>query len=233
METYRIYPNVKLGKDVEIGDFCIIGYPPKGKQPGELETVIGDGACIRSHSIIYAGTTIGSNFQSGHAAVIREDTVIGNNVSLGMNSVIEHHCVVGDNVRMQGQVGICEYSILEDGCWIGPRTVFTNVPHPLCPKAKECLKGPTIKKRAILGANVILLPAVVIGEYSLVGAGCVVRKDIPPKIVVMGNPPKKVGDIFNLSCPYDLIDKPYHEEDFPDASSSPQMWRMEDEREAL
>ena len=68
----KIYDNVKLGKNVTIEDFVIIGTPPKGSNEGELETIIGDNAIIRSHTVIYAGTTIGKNFQSGHHVLIRE-----------------------------------------------------------------------------------------------------------------------------------------------------------------
>ena len=59
MDVFKIYPNVRLGKDVVIDDFVIIGAPPRGKKPGELVTFIGDNSHIRSHSIIYAGTEIG------------------------------------------------------------------------------------------------------------------------------------------------------------------------------
>jgi acetyltransferase-like isoleucine patch superfamily enzyme len=212
MATYKIHPNVKLGEQCTIGDHVIIGYPPRGKQPGEIETVIGDRAVIRSHTIIYAGNVIGDDFQTGHMVMLREANRIGSSVSLGSQVVIEHHCEVGNGVRMQGQTGIAEYTTLEDGAWLGPRVITTNVFHPLCPKAKECIMGPTIKRRAIIGANVTIYPRVVIGEFALVGAGCVVMKDIPPHKVVMAKPPRVVADVFELSCPFGLIDKPYHRE---------------------
>jgi acetyltransferase-like isoleucine patch superfamily enzyme len=114
---------------------------------------------------------------------------------------------------MQGQTGIAEYSILEEDCWLGPRVITTNVFHPLCPKAKECLQGPTIKRRAIIGSSVTLYPRVIVGERALVGAGCVVMKDVPPNAVVVARPSKVIGNIFKLSCPFDLIDRPYREDD--------------------
>jgi len=206
---YRIYPNVRLGKGVVIQDFVVIGVPPRGYEPGQLETVIGDNAVIRSHTVIYAGCRIGDNFQCGHGAFIREFTQIGDNVSVGMNVILEHHCVIGNNVRFQGQAGIAEYSVLEDDCWIGPRVTFTNVLHPTCKKAKECLKGPVIKKGAILGAGVVVNPAVVIGEKALIGSGVLVTRDVPPEKVVFGRPGRIIGDIYSLSCPYGLVEKPY------------------------
>ena len=207
--TYKIYPNVKIGKGAKIGDFVIIGVPPRGKEPGELETIIGNDAVIRSHTVIYAGNIIGDSFQIGHHVMIREDNRIGNKVSIGTNSVVEHHVTIEDNVRIHSQAFVPEWSILETGCWIGPNVVLINTYHPLCPKAKECMKGPTIKKGAKIGANATLLPDIVIGENALVGAGSVVVKDIPPNKVVVGNPAKIIKDIHDLKCPYGLIDKPY------------------------
>jgi len=60
--------------------------------------VIGDGAVIRSHTVIYAGNRIGRGFQTGHGVMIRESNTIGDEVSIGTGSVIEHHVVIeGDN----------------------------------------------------------------------------------------------------------------------------------------
>ena len=213
MDNYKIYPNVRIGKGASIGDYVIIGYPPRGKEPGELETIIGDNAVIRAHSVIYAGNVIGDNLQTGIMAVLRESNTVGNNVSIGTQCGLEHHIEIGDNVRMQGQVGIAEYTVLEEGCWLGPRVITTNVFHPLCPKAKECLKGPTIKRRAIIGANVTLYPRVVVGERALVGAGCVVMRDVPPYAVLTAKPSKVIDNIFKLTCPFGLIDRPYREDD--------------------
>ncbi len=49
MPSYRLYPNVELGERFQIGDFVILGEPPRGKEAGELVTVIGEDATIRSH----------------------------------------------------------------------------------------------------------------------------------------------------------------------------------------
>ena len=58
--TFRLYPAVYLGAGCIIGDFVIIGEPPQGADPGALATYIGPAATIRSHTVMYAGNTIGS-----------------------------------------------------------------------------------------------------------------------------------------------------------------------------
>jgi acetyltransferase-like isoleucine patch superfamily enzyme len=195
MNNYIIYPNVKLGKNVRIGEFCIIGLPPKGKSEGEIETVIGDNSEIRSNTVIYAGNIIGSNFQTGHHVMIREDNWIGNNVSVGTGSCIEHHIEIKDGVRIHSRVFIPEYSLLEEECWLGPGVVLTNAKYPRSVGVKQSLKGAHVCRRAKIGANVTLLPGLEIGENCLVGAGSVVVKDVPPGKIVVGNPAKIIGDI--------------------------------------
>jgi acetyltransferase-like isoleucine patch superfamily enzyme len=189
-KTAIVYPGVKLGKNVIIEDFCLIGVPPRGKKEGELETIIGDDSVIRSHTVIYAGNKIGNKFQTGNKANIRELNDIGNDVSIGTLSVVEHHVKIEDNVRIHTQVFIPEFSTLKKGSWVGPNVVFTNAPYPQSKNVKDSLVGPTLHENAIVGANSTLLPGVQIGKDAIVGAGSVVTKDVAPGDVVAGNPAK-------------------------------------------
>lgn len=207
----RIHPNVQLGEGCDIGDFVIIGVTPRGAAPGDLPTVIGAGAVIRSHSVIYAGNVIGDAFQCGHGALLRESNAIGNRVSIGSHTVIEHHVDIEDGARVHSQAFIPEFSRLGRGSWVGPRAVFTNAPHPQCPAVHQCLKGPTLEPGAKVGANATLLPGVTIGAFALVGAGSVVTRDVAPGVVVAGNPARVVKRIQDLGCPFDLIDTPYRD----------------------
>lgn len=189
-KTAIIYPGVKLGKNVVIEDFCIIGVPPRGVKEGELETIIGDDSVIRSHTVIYAGNIIGNKFQTGNKANIRELNTIGNNVSIGTLSVVEHHVILEDNVRIHTQVFIPEFSTLKKDSWVGPNVVFTNAPYPKSKNVKDELIGPTLHENAIVGANSTLLPGVHIGKDAMVGAGSVVTKNVEDGHVVVGNPAK-------------------------------------------
>ena len=209
MTTYTIYPNVQLGEGYTIGEYCIVGEPPRGRRPGDLATLIGAGATLRSHTVLYAGNRIGQHFQTGHGALVREENEIGDDVSIGSHSVIEHHVKIGHGVRIHSQVFVPEFSELEDGCWLGPNVVVTNALHPLCPKVKECLKGATVRRGAKIGAGVVLLPGVTIGEMALIGAGAVVVGDVPARAVMVGNPARHIKDIDDLDCPYGLEAHPY------------------------
>jgi acetyltransferase-like isoleucine patch superfamily enzyme len=194
----RLYQNVELGQGTRIEEYCIVGVPPRGKHDGELQTLIGDQAVIRSHTVIYAGNVIGKNFQTGNKVNIRELNEIGDEVSIGTLSVVEHHVRIGNGVRIHSQVFIPEYSVLEDGTWLGPNVVLTNAKYPLSIRVKESLQGPTIKRGAKIGANSTILPGVVIGEKALVGAGTVVCHDVPDGAVVVGNPVRIINHISRL-----------------------------------
>jgi acetyltransferase-like isoleucine patch superfamily enzyme len=198
-----IFPNVVLGKESNLGAFVVLGEPPRGKNAGDLPTLIGDKAIIRSHTIIYAGNHIGNNFQTGHCVTIRESNQIGNDVSIGTHTIIEHHVTLQDNVHIHSNAFIPEYSIIEDSSWVGPGVVFTNARYPTSSNAKETLIGPHLQKSVIIGAGVIILPGITIGEGALVGAGAVVVNDVPAGTVVVGNPArvikqKKSIDEYNL-----------------------------------
>jgi len=196
--THRIYAGVELGPGCVLEDFVVVGVPPRGSEEGELKTIIGPNATIRSHTVIYAGNQIGTNFQTGNKANIRESNEIGDNVSIGTLSVIEHHVKIGNNVRIHTQVFIPEYSILEDHSWLGPNVVLTNAKYPQSPGVKENLEGPIVKKGAKIGANSTILPGIVIGENALVGAGSVVVTDVPDGVVVAGNPARIIKNVTDL-----------------------------------
>jgi len=191
--TAVIYPNVVLGKNVTIEDYCIIGLPFEGMK--NEKTIIGDESVIRSGTYIYAGNEIGKRFQTGNKANIRELNKIGEDVSIGTLSVVEHRAIISNRVRIHSQAFIPEYTILEEGCWVGPNVVLTNALYPNHPLTKKSLKGVHIECNAKVGANVTILPGVTIGANSLVGAGSVVTKDVGKGVIAVGNPAKVLREV--------------------------------------
>ncbi len=198
--SYITHPKVYLGAGYCIGEYVIIGVPPRDVKPGDLETSIGPDAIIRSHTVIYAGNRVGANFQTGHSVMIRELNEIGDDVSIGSHSVIEHHVKIGNRVRIHSNVFVPEYSDLEDDTWIGPNVVLTNALYPRSPEAKASLQGPRLMRGSIIGANATLLPGITIGCNALVGAGAVVVRDVPDGKVVVGNPARIIKDVDQLSA---------------------------------
>lgn len=194
----QVYANVALPDDAEIDAFVVLGKPPRGKKPGELALTFGAGCVIRSHTVIYAGNTIGAHFQTGHSAVVREENIIGDNVSIGTQSVVEHHVTIGNGVRLHTRVFVPEYTVLGDNCWLGPGVMITNARYPVSEGVKDRLIGAHVEAGAIIGANAVLLPGVRIGARALVGAGSVVTRDVAAGMVVAGNPARVINQIENI-----------------------------------
>ena len=191
--TSIIYPNVELGNNIIIEDFCIIGIPVSGLV--NKKTIIGDNAIIRAGTYIYSGNKIGKNFQAGNKANIRESNTIGDNVSIGTFSCIEHQVIIGKSVRIHSNVFVPEFTLLDNNCWLGPNVVITNAKYPLKLDVKDNLNSAHICSGAKIGANSTLLPGVRVGQNSLIGAGSIVTKDIEDNIIAFGNPAKKIRKI--------------------------------------
>jgi acetyltransferase-like isoleucine patch superfamily enzyme len=198
--------NKKLGKNVQLGI-------ASGRKVRDEKLVIGDHANIRSGAVIYGGSKIGSHLETGHNAVVREENVIGNHFSLWTNSIVDYGCKIGDNVKIHCNCYVAQFTTMEDDVFLAPGVTIANDLHPGAPDFRDCMKGPTLKKGVQIGCNVTILPGVTIGEYSLIGAGSVVTKDIPAFSIAYGNPARAAKKITDYHCgvkkhfPYDHLKK--------------------------
>lgn len=186
----------------------IIGYRP-GRSVADLSLTIGDGALVRSGTVLYLGSTIGVRFQTGHNVVVREENRLGDDVSVWSNSVIDCGCLIGHRVKIHTGVYLAQYTVLEDDVFLAPGVTVTNDIHPGCPESSRCMRGPTLRRGAQIGGNVTLLPFVIVGERALIGAGSVVTRDVPAGMVAYGNPARIVCSIDDLRCTTGLTDRPY------------------------
>jgi acetyltransferase-like isoleucine patch superfamily enzyme len=198
MDNVKIYNNVKLGKNVVIEPFSIIGLPQKGKKDGELLTVIGDNSLIRSHTIIYAGNKIGKNFQTGHHVTIRENNIIGNDCSIGTYSELGFDIKIGNNVKFHSDCHIYENTIIEDDVRFNPGVFVLNTKYPYRPGEKPKIEPVLIKQGAIIAARCTLMPGITIGKHALIGAGSLVTKNVTEYALCYGHPAVLKGDIREL-----------------------------------
>lgn len=188
-----IRDNVTIGINSFIGARAILGeylvdFAVKRERVPHILS-IGDNAVIRSDTIIYGDSTIGDYFQTGHRVTIRENSQIGSHVRIGTLSDIQGHCEIGNYVNMHSNVHIGHKSMIKDYVWIFPYVVLTNDPNP----PSENLFGVTVEEFAVIATGTVILPGMIIGKESLVGAGAVVTRDVLPERVVVGNPAKDIG----------------------------------------
>jgi acetyltransferase-like isoleucine patch superfamily enzyme len=198
---------VRIGEGAIIDESVILGYLPA--RGGHLLLQIGPAAHIRSGTVLYGGSRIGCNLETGHNVVIREENEIGDNFRIWNGSVIDYGCRIANNVKVHTKVYIAQFTIIEDGVFLAPGVTLANDLHPGCPDAAECMRGPTIQRGAQIGINATILPRIIIGERAVIGAGSVVTKNIPAGVVAYGNPAQVKGEIGDITCSTGLRDKPY------------------------
>lgn len=114
-------------------------------------------------------------------------TNFGRHIQIGKNVFINHACTFLD----LGGITI------EDDVLIGPKVSIITENHPVNPNERKMLdlRAVIIKRNAWIGANATILPGLVIGENSVVAAGAVVTKDVPPNTIVAGVPAKIIKKI--------------------------------------
>ncbi|MCD6379361.1 N-acetyltransferase [bacterium] len=203
-----ISENIQIGKGILSDINVIIGYLSLRSGVSD-KLIIGDGARVRSGTVIYAGSSIGKGLETGHNVVIREQNEIGNNFSIWNNSVIDYGCTIGNGVKIHCNIYVAQFTVVEDGVFMAPGVTISNDIHPGCPESNECMRGPILKKGCRLGVNVTVVPYVTIGEETLIGAGSVVTKDIPAGVLAYGNPARVHAKLSDLVCKTGRREAPY------------------------
>jgi acetyltransferase-like isoleucine patch superfamily enzyme len=185
---------VELGPGAHLDPGVVLGYLPT-RQVGSRSLTIGPGAILRLGTVVYAGTSIGRGLETGHHVVIREENRIGDELRIWNSSTIDYGCTIGRRVKIHCNCYVAQYSILEDDVFLAPGVTIANDKYPGWDEAPVGLVGPTIRQGAQIGVNVTILPGVEIGARALVGAGSVVTRNVPPDVVVLGNPARRVRTV--------------------------------------
>jgi acetyltransferase-like isoleucine patch superfamily enzyme len=201
-ETAIVYPGTVIGEGCQILDYAVVGKQPtlsprstaKREELPRLE--LGAGTIVSTGAVVFAGTTVGERVVVGDQACVRERCTIGDEVVIGRGSLVENDTSVGALTKIQAHAYITAYSLLEENVFIAPCVITTNDNFMGRTEKRHALRrGPTIRRGARVGAGAVLCPAVEIGEEAFVGAGAVVVRDVPPRVLVVGNPARIVRDV--------------------------------------
>lgn len=151
---------------------------------------------------------IGDNTTVWQFCVVLAKAKIGKNSNICSHCLVENDVTIGDNVTVKSGVQIWDGITIEDQVFIGPNVTFTNDLFPRSKNADWIEVKTKIKKNATIGANATILGGIEVGEYSMIGAGSVVTKSIPPHTLWYGNPAKHKGYITKngIVLDFNLVD---------------------------
>ncbi len=178
-----VSPEAKLGQNVEVGPFAYI----------EKGVVIGDNCVIKPHASILEGTTMGEGnivYQNAVVCATPQDfhfkegqktqVIIGNNNRIRENVVIAGSTYegkatqIGDSNFLMDRSHICHDVRIFNNCVVG---------------IGACIAGDSeLHDYSIQSNGVVVQQHVRVGRFSLIQSGCRVQKDVPPYVILGGNP---------------------------------------------
>lgn len=137
--------------------------------------VVGEGTRIWAFAHVLPGAKIGCNCN------ICDGVFVENDVS------------IGDEVTVKSGVQLWDGVELSDRVFVGPNVAFSNDRFPRSKRYPEQFARTVVESDASIGANATILPGIRIGFGAMIGAGAVIRSDVPSRAIVVGNPGRIVG----------------------------------------
>jgi UDP-2-acetamido-3-amino-2,3-dideoxy-glucuronate N-acetyltransferase len=137
---------------------------------------------------------IGAGTKIWHFCHVMPHAQMGAGCILGQNVLVASHVRIGNNVKIQNNVSVYTGVELEDDVFCGPSCVFTNVVNPRSQIIRRDQYQRTLVRRgATIGANATIVCGATIGRYAFIGAGAVVRGDVPDYALMLGVPAVQRG----------------------------------------
>ena len=147
---------------------------------------------VHPSAIVDEPCRIGAGTKIWHFSHISAEAELGESCVLGQNVFVAGGVRIGNHVKIQNNVSVYAGVVLEDYVFCGPSCVFTNVVNPRCEiPRRDQYQTTVIRRGASLGANCTIVCGATIGRYALIGAGAVVRGDVPDYALILGVPGKR------------------------------------------
>ena len=201
-ESAIVYPGTIVGEGCRIAEYAVVGKQPvlsprsTAKREALHPLELGPGTVVSTGATIFAGTRVGARVIVGDQACVRERCAIGDDVVLGRGALVENDTTIGALTKIQAHAYVTAYTTIEEEVFIAPCVTTTNDNFMGRTEARhELVKGPTIRRGARVGGGAVICPGVEIGEEAFVGAGAVVTKDVPPRMVAVGVPAQAIRPV--------------------------------------
>ena len=149
---------------------------------------------VHESAYVDDGVEVGDGTKIWYFSHILKGSKIGKNCIIGQNVMIGPDVEIGDSCKIQNNVSVYKGVIIEDEVFCGPSCVFTNVYNPRAfIERKHEFKQTLVKRGTTIGANATIVCGTSIGRYAMIGAGAVVKSDVPDYAIVAGVPAKQIG----------------------------------------
>jgi len=150
---------------------------------------------VCANAVVYAGSVLGDEVIVGDQAQVRERTMIGPRTVIGRGSAIDNDVMIGARVKIQTNVYVTAFSVVEDDVFIGPGASTTNDDTMSRHPPNVPLRGATLRRACRIGGSAVVVPGVEVGEEAFVAAGAVVTKDVPARAFMVGVPARQVREV--------------------------------------
>jgi UDP-2-acetamido-3-amino-2,3-dideoxy-glucuronate N-acetyltransferase len=145
------------------------------------DTIVAMSATVHPSAVVDADVVLGEGTRIWHFVHVSSGARLGAGCVLGQNVFIGRNVRIGRGVKIQNNVSVFEGVEIEDDVFLGPSCVFTNVINPRAFLERKAEFRPTrVGRGASVGANATIVCGYDLGEYCLVGAGCVVPRGVRP-----------------------------------------------------
>ena len=189
-----------LGAGVTIQHHAVVGKQPALAPASHTRdgaalarpTVIGDGVVIGCGAVLVAGVTLRAGAVAGDHTFLREGVDVGEGAMVGQRVALGAGVTIGARSRLQNFSGLGAGSVVEEDVFVGPSLLATNDPTMGRRENGRALTGAVLRRGCRIGAGVILMPGVEIGEEAVVAAGSLVTRDVPAGMLVMGTPARVI-----------------------------------------
>jgi UDP-2-acetamido-3-amino-2,3-dideoxy-glucuronate N-acetyltransferase len=195
-----VHDGTVIGDGCAIEDHAVLGKRPRlashSSARGEVAALeLGAGVSVGTGAVLFAGASIAAATILGDQSFIRERSTIGAGSVIGRGSVVDNDVQIGARVRVQTNVYLTAFTVIEDDVFVGPGVTTTN-DDTMSRHAEDApLQGVTLRRACRVGGGVVLTPGVEIGEEAFIAAGAVVTRDVPPRAVVIGVPGRVVREV--------------------------------------
>jgi acetyltransferase-like isoleucine patch superfamily enzyme len=195
-----VHDDTVIAERCTIEDHAVLGKPPRlashsGARGAVGALVLGAGVTVCAGAIVFAGAEVAEGAIIGDQSFVRERARIGPGTVVGRGSVVDNDVLVGARVRVQTNVYLTAYTVVEDDAFLGPCVITTNDDTMSRHAADAPRAGAVLRRACRIGAGAVLTPGVEVGEEAFVAAGALLTRDVPARMVALGAPARVIREV--------------------------------------